>query len=317
MVPLKRLYLLCGFDDPDVERQASQLQQSYQAGSVRILGRTYPVKAEKHAAYLRGIVHAANDVIFGEGCATNFCRKLDQPCSLEAGKGKRSRATCELAKTGASACARLRPQIVVLVCADQLFDEAFGHLGRGVLFLRLDGPKLPAAADLKAAIDGFEPIVEGVMAAVTRRAKSVYAPLVPDLNFQRLGGHAIAEAIQAEPARIAEILADYHQALYRGDFANPKKPSVTGAYMLDADTGFQQDHLHKTVQTIGQASRRDGFHLLNAYHVYGVKSDPGFHFDVMNVNGRQIGHILQDVLSGKSSVRVDTHLNATPCDRLV
>lgn len=93
MVPLKRLYLLCGFDDPGVERQASELQKSYQAGSVRIIGRTYPVKAQKRAAYLRGLVHAANNVIFGEGSATNFCRKLDQPCALEASKGKRSRAT--------------------------------------------------------------------------------------------------------------------------------------------------------------------------------------------------------------------------------
>ena len=317
MVPLKRLYLLCGFDDAVVERQASQLQRFYQAGSVRIIGRTYPVKAEKRDAYLRGLVQAANDVIFGEGNATNFCRKLDRSCELEAGKGKQSRSTCERAKTGASACARLRPQIVVLVCADQLFDEAFDHLGRSVLFLRLAGPLLPAMADLKAAIDGFEPIVEGVMAAVTQRAKSLYAPLAPDRNFQRLGGHSIAEAVQADPARFAEILADYHATLYRGDFANPKKPGITGAYMLDDDTGFQQDHLHKSVQTIGQASRKDGFHLLNAYHVYGVKSDPGFHFDVMNVDGRAIGHILQDVLSGESSVRGDTHLNATPCDRLV
>lgn len=317
MVPLKRLYLLCGFDDPDVERQASQLQKSYQAGSVRIIGRTYPVKAEKRTTYLRGLVHAANDVIFGEGSATNFCRKLDQPCALEVGKGKRSRATCERAKTRVSACARSRPQSIVLVCSDQLFDEAFDHLARGVLFLRLAGPRLPATEDLKAAIDGFEPIVEGVMAAVTQRAKSLYAPLVPDRNFQRIGGHAIAEAIQADPARFAEILADYHAALYRGDFANPKKPGITGAYMVDADTGFQQDHLHKTVQTIGLESRQDGFHLLNAYHVYGVKSDPGFHFDVMNVDGRAIGHTLQDVVSGKSSVRGDTHLNATPCDRLV
>ncbi|WP_281823752.1 hypothetical protein [Sphingobium sp. BS19] len=284
---------------------------------MRIIGRTYPVKAQKRAAYLRGLVHAANNVIFGEGSATNFCRKLDQPCALEASKGKRSRATCEHAKTNVSACARSRPQIVVLICSDQMFDEAFDHLGRGVLFLRLASPQLPATKDLKAAIDDFEPIVEGVMAAVTQRVKSLYAPLAPDRNFQRVGGHAIAKAVQADPARFAEILSDYHVALYRSDFANPKKPGITGAYMLDADTGFQQDHFHKTVQTIGLESRKDGFHLLNAYHVYGVKSDPGFHFDVMNVNGRAIGHILQDVVSGKSSVRGDLHLNATPCDRLV
>ena len=87
--------------------------------------------------------------------------------------------------------------------------------------------------------------------------------------------------------------------------------------MMDEETAFQEDHLHRTVQIIGANSRRDGFHLLNAYHIYGVKTDPGFHFDVMNEAGAPIRRAFTDVLNGAAAGRTETHLNITPCDRLV
>lgn len=315
MIPLKRLYLVAGFDDPDAERQAAELQRQYEGGEVRFVARAYPVKPHKRAIYLRGLVGAANDVIFGPGDATNFCRRQDQPCALEA--GKRSRRTCDLARPGETACARARPQLVVTVCADQVFDEVFERLGRATLILRVPGPRLPPRDELEALIDAFEPVAAAVELAISNRAKALYAPLVPDRNFQRLGGHGIARDAQADLPRFAEIMAGYHAALYRGDFANPVKPKIRGAYLLDADTAFQEDHLHRAVQTIGVESRRDGFHLLNAYHLYGVKTDPGFHFDVMNVDGGAIGHMLTDILTGKTDGGAETHLNATPCDRLL
>jgi len=318
MIPLKRLYLVSGFDDADVERLAALLQRKYVDGSVRFLARPYPVKAEKRATYLKALVQSANDLIFGPGIATNFCRKQDQPCVLEAAKGNAGRrGTCERAKAGETACARSRPQLIVVISADQLFNQVFDKLGRGTLILRLPGPRLPPIDALKNLIDAFEPIATAVISNVTNRNKSLYAALVPDRNFQRLGGHRIAADAQANPACFAATLKQYHERLYRGDFINPKKPGIHGAYMLDPDTAFQEDHLHRNVQTIGIESRRDGFHLLNAYHVYGVKSDPGFHFDVMNVGGGMIGPILTDVLTGKSNGGAETHLNATPCDRLL
>ena len=112
-------------------------------------------------------------------------------------------------------------------------------------------------------------------------------------------------------------MRDYHKTLYRGDFVNPVKPGIKGAYLLDAQTAFQQDHLHKTLRIIGPNSGRDGFHLLNAYHVYGVKTDPGFHFDVMNEADDAIGRTFTDVLTGRTAGRTEKHLNITPCDRLV
>lgn len=317
MIPLKRLYLVAGFDDYDVERKAADLQRRFESGSVRFLARAYPVKVDRRAAYLRGLVKSANDLIFGRSGATNFCRRLDQPCALEAGTGKATRKTCERGKAKDTACARARPQLLIVICADQLFSEVFDRLGRGTLIMRVPGPTLPPLDELGNLLAAFEPLANQVLATVTRRSKSLYAPLVPFGNFQRLGGHPIAADAQADLARFTEILERYHEQLYHGDFRNPEKPGIRGAYMLDADTAFQEDHLHRTLQTIGVESREDGFHLLNAYHVYGVKSDPGFHFDVMNVRGGGIGHMLKDVVTGAAKGGTDTHLNATPCDRLV
>lgn len=315
MVPLKRLYILAGFDDHDVERQAAALQRQYQAGSSRVIGRTYPVKPEKRAAYLQGLVKSANNLIFGEYGATNFCRRLDQPCAREV--GKTSRRTCDSAKDGRTACARSRPQLVVVICADQLFTEVFDRLGRGTLIMRLAASRLPSVADLKARLDAFEPIAEEVVATISRRAKSLYSPLLPSRNFQRLGPHDIAGEVQATPSEFAAIMTRYHERLYDGKFKNPRKSGVRGAYMLDADTGFQEDHLHRVVQAIGAASREDGFHLFNAYHVYGVKADPGFHFDIMKVDGGAVGDRFEDRLTGAARGGGETHLNATPCDRIL
>ena len=265
---------------------------------------------------MRELVRSANDLVFGSASATNFCRKQDQPCGLEAG-GRRGPKTCERPASGDVGCARSRPQLVALICAHHLFDQAFKKLGRGTLMMRLEGNELPEADALKASIDAFEPAALAVVTAVANRRKSILAPLMPQWNFQGLGSHPIAHSVQANPAAFETTMDTYHSELYRSDFVNPTKRSIRGGYMLDAQTAFQEDHLHNVVQTIGPASRADAFHLLNAYHVYGVKSDPGFHFDVMNRGGGTIGHALHDVLTGHTDNGRSTHLNATPCDRLV
>lgn len=317
MITLKRLYLIAGFDDADVEKRAAELQRQFSEGTVRFLARPYPVRSDKRAVYLKELVKSANDIIFNSKTATNFCRKQDQPCSIEPRSNGDQKKHCEVSGSIESGCARRRPQLVVVMCADQIFADVFDKLGRGVLILRQTGPKLPSIEILKETIDAFEPVASSVVSIISNRAKSLYAPLVPYQNFQCLGAHPIAQDIQASPARFDEILQQYHTQLYCGSFVNPKKRQIRGAYMFDADTAFQQDRLHSTVQIIGAKSRENAFHLLNAYHVYGVKTDPGFHFDVMNANGNSICHTFTDILTGKISNASDEHLNLTPCDRLL
>ncbi len=316
MVPIKRLYLVAGFEGVEHERTVAAVQRSYTGNDRRFLTRVFPGRPDKRAHHLADLVQNAVTLIFGPGQATNFCRRQDQPCAVDEHRGRDRPKTCEAGKAQFAACGRARPQLIVVICADRVFPEVFDRLGRAVLILRVPGPVLPDAQALKGIIDAFEPIAAHVNDVVSQRAKSNYAPLVPDRNFQRLGGHTIAADTQANPGAFGEIMRTYHNRLYRGDFVNREK-GVRGAYMLDSRTAFQQDHLHKTVQIIGIDSLRDGFHLLNAYHIYGVKTDPGFHFDVMNVAAGAIRHSFNDVLDGSSAGRKENHLNITPCDRLV
>ena len=314
---LRRLYILAGFDDRDVERRASTLQNSYEEGGVRVLARPYPAKNHLRDQHLRGLIRDANDIIFGVDGATNFCRKLDQRCSRQPpGEGPRGKA-CEPHPAGPTACARARPQMVVTVCAEHIEAEVFQVLGRATLMLRLPGRVLPSDAQLRAALDDFDETVRAVLLSSSNRPKSLHAPLMPDRNFQKLGGHGIARDVQADPAKSDEIVRGYHGDLYKSDFRNPEKRKLWGAYMLDDDTAFQADRLHSSVQAIGQASRSDAFHLFNAHHSFGAKTDPGLHFDVMNKDGNGIGHVLRDVLTGIADGGDTKHLNATPCDRLL
>lgn len=316
MTVVKRLYVIAGFDDTDVERRASELQRKIVSGTSIFIARPYPADYSKRVAYLKNLVGFANDRVFGTGAATNFCRRMDQPCSQDA--ENKSSKTCERSKNGDTACTRRRPQLIVMICAEQIFEEVFDRLGRGILIMRLPGPKLPAdQGALEELLAKFEPIEKEVLTSITERKKTFYSPLVPDCNFQRIGGHNIAREIQSDPGNFKKILDKYHALLYKGEFRNPVKKGITGAYMLDDNTAFQEDHLHNQTQTIGTASRSDAFHLLNAYHVYGVKFDPGLHFDVMNVKGGAIQHQLIDRLTMSKSDKQDKHLNASPCDRLV
>lgn len=317
VLPIKRLYLVAGFAGIDHERTVTEVQRLYKGGDRRFLSRVYPTQPDKQAGYLLALVREAVTFIFGRDGATNFCRRQDKPCAVDPDNNKHRIKTCEIDTDEPIACAKKRPHMIIVICADRLFDEVFARLGRAVLIHRLEDPVLPDATALKALIDGLEPTVARIYAAVDQRAKALYAPLAPYWNFQVPGGHPIAAEVQADPTAFDRIMAKYHTALYDGGFRNPVKKKMRGAYMLDANVAFQQDHLHKSVQIIGADSRRDGFHLLNAYHVYGVKTDPGFHFDVMNRNDGAIGRTFDDVLEGNGSQRTEPHLNITPCDRLV
>lgn len=317
MIPIKRLYLVAGFTSPTLDATLNTVQKSYPRGDRRFIARAYPAKPEKRALHLRAVVEDAINFIFGKEGATNFCRQQDQPCAFDQQKGKQRSKTCLAGKEGQTACARSRPELIIIICSDLVHDEVLKKLGRAALILRVPGPELPDNVALKTIIDAFEPAAAEVYETLRTRSKSLYAPLIPDRNFQRLTGKSIAADAQANPADFKATMLRYHDDLYDGRFRNPCKSKIRGAYMFDAEIAFQEDHLHKTVQHIGPKSRADGFHLLNAFHVYGAKTDPGFHFDVMKSKGGAIGHVFYDVLSGDPTKAADAHVDATPCDRIV
>ena len=186
MVPIKRLYLVAGFEVADHERTIASVQRMYGGNNRRFVTRVYPSRADKRADHLRALIQDAVTLIFGSNGATNSCRRQDQPCALDEHRGREKIKTCEIGKAQLAACARARPQLLVIICADRVFDEVFDKLGRAALILRVEGPALPDAVALKAIVDGFEPIATHVNDVVSQRAKSLYAPLVPDRNFSGL-----------------------------------------------------------------------------------------------------------------------------------
>jgi hypothetical protein len=317
MIPLKRLCLVAGFDGQDFDARISSLQKHYQAGDRKFVGRLYPGNAEKRASYLKNLVQAANKIIFGDDGAFNFCRKQDQLCAIAHTTGRNNQKRCDRKHQQFVACGRARPKLVVVLCASRIYEEVFFRLGRGALLIRLENERLPDEADVIDLLEKFEPSAQDVVNEINNRVKSLYAPLIPLMNFQNPTGMSIAKDVQENPGSFASIMLKYHKILYNGAFRNPVKKNVAGAYMFDADIAFQQDPLHNTTQTIGKRSHSDGFHLLNAYHVYGVPTDPGFHFDVMNVKGKPISQVFEDILTGAKSDPGDSHINITPCDRQI
>jgi hypothetical protein len=317
IIPLKRLYLVAGFEGQDLGARVTGLQRHFEGGDHKFLARVYPSNADKRGDYLRKLVKDANNLIFGSGGATNFCRKQNQLCAVAHKAGKSDTKMCERKHVAQTACGRARPQLIIVLCAARIYDEVFERLGRATLMLRFEAEQLPDDETVLARLAAFEPIALEVIQAINNRAKTLYAPLIPLRNFQEPAPAPIAAEVQDDPSKFSDIMAAHHKRLYDGAFQNPEKKKIRGAYMLDTETAFQQDHLHKTVQIIGPQSREDGFHLLNAYHIYGVRSDPGFHFDVMNARGKAIGHVFEDVLTGIATDASERHLNITPCDRRV
>ena len=315
IIPLKRLFLVAGFEGQDLGARVTRLQRHFEGGDHKFVARVYPSNADKRPDYLRKLVKDANNLIFGSDGATNFCRKQDQLCAVAPKEGKGVAKLCERKHVAKAACGRARPQLIVVLCATRIYDEAFERLGRATLLLRFDADQLPDDDTVLTRLAEFEPIAREVIQAINHRSKALYAPLIPFRNFQKLAPAPIAAEVQDDPSKFSDIMMAYHERLYDGAFQNPEKKKIRGAYMLDGETAFQQDHLHKTVQIIGPNSREDGFHLMNAYHLYGVRMDPGFHFDVMNAGGKAIGHVFDDALTRIATDASEVHLNITPCDR--
>jgi hypothetical protein len=141
-------------------------------------------------------------------------------------------------------------------------------------------------------------------------------PWLPLRNFQEKGGHLIAAKAQRNLGRFADTMEEFQKALYNPNFRNPRKPYMRGAYKLSDRIGFQRDRLHNYGH-IGAASRDDVFHLINAYHLFGVAIFPGDHSDVMTQGDQPLQMVFADIITEKTSLPGDRHINITPCDRVV
>ena len=133
IIPLKRLFLVAGFEGQDLGARVTRLQRHFEGGDHKFVARVYPSNADKRPDYLRKLVKDANNLIFGSDGATNFCRKQDQLCAVAPKEGKGVAKLCERKHVAKAACGRARPQLIVVLCATRIYDEAFERLGRATL----------------------------------------------------------------------------------------------------------------------------------------------------------------------------------------
>lgn len=248
--------------------------------------------------------------LFGDQGQTAFCNP-DGTCVV--GEGRWSRANCQPNPSAKLICRNTRPEMVIIVCAESLYSTLFDRLGRAVLLLPICNDA--SAADVAVAIKDTLSVVTQIKDFLINLPRNVLSPFIPDYNFQRLGPYTIAEDAQRDWTNFESIMRAYHEKLYDGSFRNPRRRYMVGAYKLDKRVGFQRDRLHKLDAGVGHASRENGDHLVNAYHLYGLPIIPHLRFDVNAEDNKRLGYAFTDVLTGVGSDPDRLHIDVTPDDR--
>lgn len=305
------LVVLVGFKWP--WGQAAKAVRSRLPGiSFDFVGRDRPLRWEdRKYEYRDKVAEDLVDQLFGKGQNVKFCR-ADGTCAQD--EGRWSRANCKKSIVEESACARRRPEMLLFVCAPDSFELFFEKFGRAGLFIcATENAAINATAEIIAEAI---PEIAKIRTYLANLSNSNYAPRVPLNNFQEKGGHFIAMQAQANLTNFCETMEGFRKKLYSANFQNYRKKYMRGAYMLDERIGFQRDRLHSDAQ-VGAESRANGYHLLNAFHMYGVPVVPGYHLDVSPADGNAIGWVFEDILNGQLSKASATHVNVTPCDRLL
>jgi hypothetical protein len=294
-----------------MERVASRLIARHANDNWHFIAKNYPVRADKRATYLHDLTGDIVEFVFGANGAANFCRDAERPCAVDMMGARQKPKLCQ--RSGdVVACARGRPRMIVAIVHPDVQAEFFERFSRSLLIY--------GAGELAADDDVVSEYVLArrneiltIRHFLSNLPRGLDSPNLPYRNFQVLAGQPIAAEIAARPAGLIETLNGYQKALYDGSLQNPRR-QLRGGYRFPNDLVFQRDRLHNTAQ-LGERSRKDAFHLINAYHTYGRAVDPGMHFDVFKLGGGQIGTAFDDVLGDNSTGAAAHHVNLTPCDR--
>ena len=256
------------------------------------------------------IAQSLVDRLFGVEGQTAFCG-ADGNCAVESVRW--SRQNCQPDPAARLICRRRRPEMLVIACAQTLYPTLLKKLGRAALLL-----PLPDETDAKGVADAisaqFAALI-GIKDFLINLPRNILAPYMPYHNFQHIGSYPIAAEVQADWEGFESLMRSYHGLLHDPSFRNARRGYMIGAYKLDTRVGFQRDRLHKHDAPIGSDSRVDRYHLLNAYHTYGLPIVPHLRFDVSAHDGKRVGHSFVDVLTGKCSDAEISHLDISPDDR--
>lgn len=315
MQAVRYYFMFAGFTNPsgDINSFLAELQKRF-GSTFEFDGRILPINIIKQQEYTTQIGMKILERVFGKRGATSFCRNSNLPCANEEIQG--SRKLCRIEYGGQTACARMRPKLIIIICNDIVWSRLFDHLGRGVAMIKYASDALPSVTKMARKIEEAVPTLDQLFDRINNLPQNELAARMPYYNFQQISGNPIAMDVQSDLSKFEQTMKHYHSKLHDGGFQNPVKKYMRGGYRLDDRIAFQRDRLHSNA-TIGTSSRDHIFHLINAYHLYGVAVDPGYHFDVVAADGKQVGSKFRDVVTKKPSSSTSTHLNITPCDRII
>ena len=305
------LFVIAGYAN-DTERMASELNRRYADRNIRFLARDYPSRADKQASYVLELFRSVVNEVFGREGAANFCRDLERPCILSDGGDRRSKERFCANRGQLIACARARPKMLVALAAPWIAERVFEALPRSILIHQ--GPVAPPSADeLATVVERLLPSLAVIRSFLLNLPLNKSAAKLPVRNFQHLNGTALARDVFQDPDRLTDHVEHWQGVLYDGSRQNPRKP-IRGGYLLEGETILQRDRMHDAAQ-LGQQSREHVFHLLSAYHDFGVATVPGLHFDVFRLSASALDRSFCDQLTKAETDRNATHVNITPSDR--
>lgn len=304
------LFVIAGYSS-NMDRVASRLNTRHATDNWHFIAKDYPVRADKRANYLHDLTKGVVEFIFGANGAANFCREAERPCAVDLAGARQKPKLCRRAGD-VVACARGRPRMIVAVVEPNLRAEFFERFSRSLLIY--SDAELTADEDtLSDYLVAKRKEILAIRHFLSNLPRGMDAPNLPYRNYQIPTGYSIAADVADDPAALVDTLNGYHRALYDGSLQNPRR-QLRGGYRFPSDVVFQKDRLHDSAQ-LGEKSRKNAFHLINAYHTYGRAVEPGMHFDVFKLGGGQIGAAFDDILGGNQTGAAAHHVNVTPCDR--
>ena len=292
----------------------ARLRGHFRAHEVEFFGRDRPTSSwpTRMYEYRDSLTADLVSHVFGSSGQFGFCSKGGS-CAVADGRWRR--ASCRRDPKENVACSRTRPDMLIFLCETAFYDVLFERYGRAALFMRLEN-SVDQADKIAELLRENMPLVRQIKTYLANLPLNNCAPRMPFDNFQIKGGQPIARDAQNNLKDFCNTMDTYHGVLHNPEFRNKRKPLMRGAYMFDSNIGFQRDRLHSTAY-LGSESRADGYHLLNAYHMYGYAISPGLHFDVSKHGGGEVRYSFQDALTRKRTGPKATHLNVTPDDRVI
>lgn len=261
--------------------------------------------------YWPNVAKSIVELAFGKGSARGFCR-ADVQCA-EDGEIRRGRK-CSRPRDQSLACRKSQPSAIVLFVPKNEFTRAISFFGASVMIVPFDeihdGEML---LEITLIMYKRMKAIKNVVSNLPLEQKFIFLPY-----FNFFGGlwpetYPSLWDWTSDFQKETELI---HSSLYDSNFQNPVKKQVRGGYLLADKIFFQRDRLHDSAK-LGADSRSHGFHLLMAHFRFGVAVQPGFHFDVMRFDGRPIQRQFSDILTGTCSNANETHINISPCDRLL